>query len=387
MYKYLLITLLPLSLVAQMKCTEGKCGSSMEKTVAKIEKKVETTTTMKCESGKCTSGKDISSMKDIPKKIQTPHKVTLKQLFNVTTVQVKEENITQEQINYGYVVIPDAAKIDVTAWYSGFVEKLYTDTRYDKITKGDALVKVYSPEVYKAKQDYLNSLNYNSTRAAPAMLQSAMTKLQLLNVDKKEIEKIRTEKIADRFTTIYAPSSGWLFEKSINQGSSFTVNKKLFQIVNLDTVWIEVKLFQEQLHLLNTLNTFTIKVKGINEIFEANKSLLYPMLSPKEATYTLRLIVNNHKGLLTPGMYAKIYASSKSKKRLIIPRTAAIRKSGKWYAFLSTEFKGEYEPIAIEVKPLANKYFEVTKGLNTNDFIVNNALFMMDSDAQINSIY
>ena len=86
-------------------------------------------------------------------------------------------------------------------------------------------------------------------------------------------------------------------------------------------------------------------------------------------------------------MYIKANASSTNKSRLVIPRTAAIRKDSIWYAFLATEFKGEYEPVKIEVKPLDNKYFEVLKGLNTTDTIVNNALFMMDSDAQINGIY
>jgi len=50
---------------------------------------------------------------------------------------------------------------------------------------------------------------------------------------------------------------------------------------------------------------------------------------------------------------------------------------------LSTEFKGEYEPIEIHIKALDKN----TKGLTSDDTVVNNALFMMDSDAQINAIY
>jgi len=54
---------------------------------------------------------------------------------------------------------------------------------------------------------------------------------------------------------------------------------------------------------------------------------------------------------------------------------------------LSTEFKGEYEPIEIHIKALDKNTYEVTKGLTSDDTVVNNALFMMDSDAQINAIY
>ena len=111
------------------------------------------------------------------------------------------------------------------------------------------------------------------------------------------------------------------------------------------------------------------------------------MLDPKEATATLRLDIDNSEGLLKPGMYAKVHASADSASHLVIPRTAAMRKNDTWYAFLATEFKGEYEPVKIEVKPLDNSYFKLISGLNEGDNIVNNALFMMDSDAQINGIY
>ncbi len=370
MYKYLLIVLLPLTLLAQ--------------------------SDMKCEAGKCSGGKEIPQKENTQKHVETKEqpiikrehqKPTIEQLFNVKTVQVKEITVAKEQVNYGYIVAQDSLKVDVTAWYSGFVKELYADTRYKQVTKGEPLVKVYSPEVYKAKQDYLNSINYNKRTPMPEMLESSRTKLRLLGVDEKEIEEIKRKEKADEFTTIYAPMNGWIFKKEINQGSSFNANKRLFQIVNLKSVWMEVKLFQNELKMLDKLDNFTVKIKGIEKVYEAKKSLLYPMLNPKEATATLRLEIDNKNGVLQPGMYAKVHASATSKSRIVIPRTAAIRKSGRWYAFLATEFKGEYEPIQIELKPLDNQYYEVIKGLHTGDNIVNNALFMMDSDAQINSIY
>ena len=277
--------------------------------------------------------------------------------------------------------------VDVTTWYSGFVEELYADTLYKKVNKGDALAKVYSPEVYKAKQDYINSINYNMKTSMPEMLKSSKIKLRLLGVSQKEINAIASKRYADAFTTVYAPISGWIFEKNINEGSSFNSKKRLFQIVNLDKVWVEVMLFQDELKNVDTLTKIKVKVKGLEKTFDATKSLLYPMLDPKEATATLRLMVENNSELLKPGMYAKVYSSATSKTRLVIPRTAAIRKSGTWYAFLATEFKGEYEPIEISVKPLDTKHFEVVNGLKIGDTLVENALFMMDSDAQINSVY
>lgn len=353
---------------------------------------------MKCEAGKCSTGKETTQKavpikiseadKNDPIKIQEQkNKRVIEQLFNIRTVKVKQLTAAKEQVNYGYIVAEDSRKVEVASWYSGYVEALYADTLYKKVAKGEALAKVYSPEVYKAKQDYLNALKFNDTRATLGMLRGAKEKLRLLNVSKKEIELIKKRREVDEFTTIYAPISGWIFEKNLNLGSSFKKQQKLFEIVNLDKVWMEAKLFQNELKRLDTLKNFTLKVNGIAKVFKAEKTLLYPTLDPKEATATLRLLVDNCDEELKPGMYAKLHASADSSAKLVIPRTAALRKDGKWYAFLATDFKGEYEPVEIELEPLDNFYYIVKKGLSNGESIVNNALFMMDSDAQINSIY
>lgn len=316
--------------------------------------------------------------------IDTP---TIEQLFNIKTTKVKTMRTTKEQVNYGYIVAQDSRKMDIHAWFSGYVTKLFADTRYKKVQKGEELAEVYSPEVYKAKQDYLHSLEFDKKHASPQMIKSAQTKLRLLGVSDSEIRRIEKTRKVDESTTLYAPQSGWIFEKNINQGASFNIQKKLFQIINLEKVWVEVKLYQDQIERLSHLETFIVKPKGTNKTYRAKKSLLYPILDPKEGTATLRLILENNDALLKPGMYAKVYASAPAKNRLVIPRTAAIRKNGTWYAFLATEFKGVYEPIAIEIQPLDTEYYEIIQGLKEGDMVVNNALFMMDADAQINGIY
>jgi len=422
--KILSLSLLLLTVTAQaeMKCESGKCTSGKESTQKVVPEKVATeklsekstkTTTMTAEEHafmtKKKEAKTVSSTTmtpeehakmlkeeakeakntkpDAAKELEKKNRRIITQLFNVRTVKVKQLSAAKEQVNYGYVKIEDSRRVEVSSWYNGYVEALYADSVYTKVERGEALAKVYSPEVYKAKQDYLNSIKFNAQRSALGMLRGAKEKLRLLNVSKKEIENIAKTKKVDEYTILYAPISGWVFIKNLNLGSSFKKQQKLFEIINLDKVWVEAKLFQNQLKFLNKLDNFTVKVEGIDTVFKAEKTLLYPKLDPKEATATLRLLVDNCNEELKPGMYAKIHASAASKSRLVIPRSAALRKDGKWYAFLATDFKGEYEPVEIDIEPLDNVYYTVKKGLSDGETVVNNALFMMDSDAQINSIY
>ena len=310
----------------------------------------------------------------------------VEQLFSVQTVKVKSETAMQSKKNYGYVKADDARVHSVVPRFSGYVQKIYADTMYKYVKKGEALITVYSPDVYKAKEDYLNSYNYTLDKKNRGMLNSAKLKLELLEVHPAEIEAIVKKQKVSQETTIYAPISGYVFKKNISQGSAFGAKSELFEIVNLDELWVEMKVFQEQLPWLKKVKSFEVSATGIQGSFEATSSLLYPKVDKKEATLTLRLSLQNRGAKLFPGMYVTILSKSANETQLTLPQSAVIRKTGKLYVFLTTEFKGEYEPKEIVARVEGEKYI-IESGLEEGDEVANNAMFMMDSDAQINGLY
>jgi len=319
--------------------------------------------------------------------LQAKQKPTVEQLFSVQTVKVKEVATAHSKKNYGYVKVDEARVYDLSPRFGGYVEKLYANKIYMYVKKGEPLVTLYSPEVYKAKEDYLNSYRYAKLRDNRGMLKSAKLKLQLLNITPQEIRSVIKNKKVSRYTTIYAPTSGYIFAKSITNGSAFNAKTKLFTIVNLDEVWIETKIFEEDVQWIKKADDFTISFKTTPKVYKTDKKLLYPNLDPKEATLTLRLRVANKDHTLFPGMYANVISRDKAQKYLTLPQSAVILKDGKYYAFMVGEYEEEYEPVEISVKPLNNQTYIVLKGLKKGDEVVNNALFMMDSDAQINGLY
>lgn len=314
-------------------------------------------------------------------------KPTATQLFSVQTVKAKQISTAQSFTSYGYVKANEANIYEIAPRFGGFVEKVYVKNIYSYVKKREALVAVYSPEVYKAKEDYLNSYRYAQRKSATGMLQSAKTKLQLLGVSNKEIENVIKTKKVSKLTTIYAPSNGYIFTKNIVDGSAFKAGALLYKIIDTSSVWVEAKMFDNQVAKLKGVQSFEINTKTTDTPLQTTKKLLYPSVDPKGAAYTLRLELQNPKNKLVVGQYATIKAKGKKQTYLVLPKTAVIRKDGKFYVFATTEYKGEYEPLEVIVQSLdANRYI-ITQGLSEGDEVVNNALFMMDSDAQINGLY
>ncbi len=308
-------------------------------------------------------------------------KVTVEQLFNVVTVKVEQNNHAKSMNSYGFVKVDESRVYDVSPRFGGFVEILYADKIYKKVSKGEALAKVYSPEVLKAKDEYATSLHYSKNKA---MVHSAMTKLHLLKVPKNEINA----KVKNRdFTTIISPANGYIFKKNLNNNSAFSAKQVLFEIVNLDTVWVEINIHQNQLRLLEGVDTFILKTPSQEKTFTATNSGIYPNLDVSQESVTLRLEVKNPNLELKPGMYMSVSMSQKQATYLTLPSTAVIRKNGVFYVFVVGEYEGEYEPLEIEVEVLNPDTYIVKSGLMVGDEVVNNALFMMDSDAQVNGLY
>jgi Cu(I)/Ag(I) efflux system membrane fusion protein len=312
---------------------------------------------------------------------------SVEQLFNVQTVKVKRETTSFKKKFYGLLKVDEKNVIDIVPRFNGYIVKLYKNETYSFVKRGEPLAKVYSPEIFKAKEEYINALEFSKKRNDRGMVESAKRKLQLLGIEDREINKYAKNRRVDPYTTIFAPKSGYLFKKEVFEGSSFNSKSTMFQIVNLDNLWIEAKVSEPDIADILKAKRFYFTTKAVKGIFTADHPTLYPLIDPKNALATLRLSIKNIDRKLFPGMFVSLWAKGEPKTMLTLPRSAVIRKMGQWYLFRAGEFEGEYEPVAVSIKPIDNERYAILSGVKEGDEVVNNALFLIDSDAQINGLF
>ncbi|MBY0539946.1 MAG: efflux RND transporter periplasmic adaptor subunit, partial [Campylobacterales bacterium] len=113
---------------------------------------------------------------------------------------------------------------------------------------------------------------------------------------------------------------------------------------------------------------------------------IYPIFDEKTKTVDVRFILENDDLKLVPSMFGKVDISIKKDIMLTLPKTAVLKKANDFYVFKPLQ-DGEFEPVKIDAKRISSNKYEILSGLNENDEVINNALFLLDSDAVTNALY
>ena len=85
-------------------------------------------------------------------------------------------------------------------------------------------------------------------------------------------------------------------------------------------------------------------------------------------------------------MFGKIDLVVNKSLMLTLPKTAVLKKADTYYVFKPIS-ESEFEPVKINAKRVSSNKYEILGRLQENDEVINNALFLLDSDAVTNALY
>ena len=304
-----------------------------------------------------------------------------KQLFNKKITKVVKEEVSINKSFYGVTKIDESSLVDIVSRFDGYVTKLNANKKYMTIKKGEQLYSVYSQELLSIQNELQVAKNFNQN-----IYQSTFSRLDNLDISKGEQQKIKDGKMNSNGLVVTSPINGLLMEKNINQSSAVTKGNMLLQMASLDKIWFIASVYQSDLEFIKKDNKALITIDGINQKLNSKVDFIYPIFDEKTKTVDVRFLLENEDLKLVPSMFGKVDINVKKDVMLTLPKTAVIKKADKFYVFKPLE-NGEFEPIKIEAKRISSNKYEILSGLNENDEVINNALFLLDSDAVTNALY
>lgn len=304
-----------------------------------------------------------------------------KQLFNKKITKVVKEEVSINKSFYGLTKIDESSLVDITSRFDGYITKLNANKKYMTIKKGEPLYSVYSQELLSIQNELQVAKNFNQN-----IYQSTFLRLDNLDISKSEQQKIKDGKMNSNGLVVTSPINGLLMEKNINQSSAVTKGNLLLQMASLDKIWFVASVYQSDLEYIKKDNMANISIDGINQKLNSKVDFIYPIFDEKTKTVDVRFILENEDLKLVPSMFGKVDINVKKDVMLTLPKTAVLKKADKFYVFKPMQ-NGEFEPVKIEAKRISSNKYEILSGLNENDEVINNALFLLDSDAVTNALY
>ncbi|MCT7911575.1 efflux RND transporter periplasmic adaptor subunit [Arcobacter lacus] len=304
-----------------------------------------------------------------------------KQLFNKKITKVKKEEILLSKSFYGITKIDESSTFDIVSRFDGYITNLNANKSYMTIKKGEPLYSIYSSDILSIQNELQISKELNQN-----IYQSTLLKLDNLDIPKESQEKIKSGKISNNGLIVTSPTNGILLQKNINNKSSVSKGTTLLQIASLDKIWFIASVYQEDLTFIKKDKQATIYIDGLNTSFNTKVDFIYPIFDDKSKTVDVRFILDNKELNLLPSMFGKVDIIDKQKQLLTLPKTAVLKKSDSFYVFKYVS-NDEFKPVKIEAKRINSNKYEIISGLNENDEVIDNALFLLDSDALTNSLY
>lgn len=304
-----------------------------------------------------------------------------KQLFNKKITKVKKEEILLSKSFYGITKIDESSIFDIVSRFDGYITNLNANKSYMTIKKGEPLYSIYSSDILSIQNELQISKELNQN-----IYQSTLLKLDNLDIPKESQEKIKSGKLNNNGLVVTSPTNGILLQKNINNKSSVSKGTTLLQIASLDKIWFIASVYQEDLAFIKKDKQATIYIDGLNTSFNTKVDFIYPIFDDKSKTIDVRFILDNKELNLLPSMFGKVDIIDKQKELLTLPKTAVLKKSDSFYVFKYVS-NDEFKPVKIEAKRINSNKYEIISGLNENDEVIDNALFLLDSDALTNSLY
>ncbi|MCG3669724.1 efflux RND transporter periplasmic adaptor subunit [Aliarcobacter butzleri] len=304
-----------------------------------------------------------------------------KQLFNKKITKVKKEEILLSKSFYGITKIDESSTFDIVSRFDGYITNLNANKSYMTIKKGEPLYSIYSSDILSIQNELQISKELNQN-----IYQSTLLKLDNLDIPKESQEKIKSGKLNNNGLVVTSPTNGILLQKNINNKSSVSKGTTLLQIASLDKIWFIASVYQEDLAFIKKDKQATIYIDGLNTSFNTKVDFIYPIFDDKSKTVDIRFILDNKELNLLPSMFGKVDIIDEQKQLLTLPKTAVLKKSDSFYVFKYVS-NDEFKPVKIEAKRINSNKYQIISGLNENDEVIDNALFLLDSDALTNSLY
>jgi Cu(I)/Ag(I) efflux system membrane fusion protein len=348
----------------------------------------------------------------------TPERI---QLIGMRTAVVKREAVGGDLRTVGVVAADERGLAQINTRFAGWIQKLFVSQTGERVTRGQVLATIYSPDVLRAEEELLVAHGWKSsdlgtlggfpnppaTGSGGLGLPSptrhgesahgddfnagfdanARRRLELLGISAQEIDEILRTGKAVEAVAIRSPVEGYVVGKSAVAGVAVQPGTVLFEIADLTQVWVTADIYEQDISRVHVGQRARLELASYpGEIHVGKVQFIYPVLDSGDRTLRLRLEFKNKSDRngprLRPGMYGTVHLDLPSTTGLMVPADSVVDTGETHYLFVSKE-GGHFEPRKIKVGAHLNDKIEILSGVAEGETVVTTGNFLIDSESRL----
>jgi Cu(I)/Ag(I) efflux system membrane fusion protein len=276
----------------------------------------------------------------------------------------------------------DERRVSVVATRSdAFVNEVANVTTGDRVTKGQILVRLYSPDIAAAGALFLSDLNSGGRDSA---IGGARQRLENLGVPPEAIAEIERTRKVPLSIAWRAPRDGVVLERNVVEGMKVAPGDVLFRLADISTVWVLADVPEFDLAAVRIGAPVTIRIRSLpGRTFEGRVSLIYPQVNEATRATRVRIEIANPSGVLLPNMYAEVEIGTGNAAPVVAVPDSAVIDTGTRQVVIIDRGEGRFEPRDVKVGLRGEGFTEIREGIAEGDRVVVAANFLIDAESNL----
>jgi cobalt-zinc-cadmium efflux system membrane fusion protein len=221
-----------------------------------------------------------------------------------------------------------------------------------------------------------------------AELRSVEETLRLYGLLDEDIASVTYENPGRSLFSIRAPLAGKVIDKHVTIGELVTPEENLFNLANLDEVWVWIDVYERDLQQVHVDDEVEVRVAAYPELsFRGKVSYLSDRVDPDTRRARARIDVKNPDERLRPGMFAQVQLSDPHEgggaavktPSLVIPESALQRDGDAAFVFVALGDQ-RYQRRVVQIGRRAGDLVEVLEGLEAGEAVASAGVFFLKSE-------
>ena len=186
--------------------------------------------------------------------------------------------------------------------------------------------------------------------------------------------------------SLRSPMDGTLLEKHIAMGESLSAEARVFTLANLDTVWAEMMIPENNLSNIRLGSPITVYAQASEAKTTGTVSHIQSAVEASSQTVEAHAEIANPKGLWKPDMFVTVALQSTGVKvPLAVPRAALQPFENNWVVFVPGSHENTLKAQVVRTGRESQDWVEITAGLKAGQKYIAKNAFLVKAELEKSS--